>query len=269
MTDASISDLGRVVVDPRLRQRYIDVRRDAGRRRLKRLLVLITVALVALVTVIVLRSPILDVDEIEVRGAVMTDAATVRDLLGIDAGDPLLLADLAAASAAVESLPWVEEAQVSRDLPGGIVVRVVEREPVAIVSAGGRAVLVDRTGVVLADAPPSSFPPYVYVIAGDVPPEPGAAFAPELETAIVVAERLRTNPSGAVVAVHPTPSLRLQLAGGGTVEFGDAGSLDAEALDARIEAFRTVHAGVDLSCVASIDLRIPTHPVLTRTPGCS
>ncbi len=277
--EALAPDLPTVVVDPRFRARRIAVRKDAGRRRLKRLLVLIAVALVALATVIVLRSPILDVDTIEVRGASTLDPQEIRELTGIHRGQPLLLADLDGAEAALRRLPSVASVDVRRDPPGTVVVDLVERQPVAVVSGGGRAVLVDDEGVVLGDAPASADPPYVHVIVDDAPPGPGvsvlgpdatgATGAPagptsDLGVAIDLASRLRANPAGVVTAVHLGDGIRLQLLDGAVVDLGDERTLDD-----KVEAFRTVYARVDQTCVQRIDLRVPTHPVLTRRDGCS
>lgn len=253
------SPIGAVAVDPRFRARRIAVRKEAGRRRLKRLLVLVAVAAVALAGVLVLRSPVLDVDEVTVAGAAHTPADEIRAAAGIGTGDPVLLADLDGAEAAVESLPWVAEAEVTRDLPGTVHVTVREREAVAVVAGGGRAVLVDAGGRVLADAAAAQGTPFVQVVAEVPPPDAGGAVARELRTAIELAGRLRANPAGAVAAVHLEPRLRLQLVDGATVELGDARELDA-----KVEAFRTVHARVERSCLDVIDLTVPTHPVLTR-----
>lgn len=265
VADAGAGDLrphlGGVAVDPRFRARRIAVRKEAGRRRLKRLLVLVAVAAVALAAVIVLRSPVLDVDEISVVGTARTDADQIRAVAGIGNGEPLLLADLGAAAEAVESLPWVAEAEVTRDLPGSVHIRVREREATAVVSGEGRAVLVDADGRVLDAAGTGAGPGYVQVVTDQAPPEAGRPIDPALGAAVELAGRLRTNPAGAVVAIHLEPDLRLQLAEGGVVVLGD----DRE-LDAKIEAFRTVHARVERTCLAVLDLTVPTHPVVTREP---
>lgn len=249
-------------VDPRFRARRIAVRKDAGRKRLKRLLLLVGVAAVALAAVVVLRSPVLDVDEVAVTGTSRLDPATVRSQAGIDRGAPLLLTDLGAAAERIESMPWVAEAEVTRDLPGRVDIAVREREPVAVVSGAGAAVLVDVDGRVLdqVPAPPGGF---VQVVVAGAPPQPGDVVEADVLAAVGLAGRLRVNPAGAVAAVHLEPGLRLELAEGGEVDLGDASGLDA-----KIEAFRTVHARVDRSCLAGIDLTVPTHPVLTRDPGC-
>jgi cell division protein FtsQ len=249
-------------VDPRFRARRIAVRKDAGRKRLKRLLLLVVVAAVALAAVVVLRSPVLDVDEVTVVGTNRLDPDDIRASAGIEAGSPLLLADLGDAAADIEALPWVAEAEVTRDLPGRVHVEVREREPAAVVSGGGTAVLVDVGGRVLEQATASSAP-LVQVVVPEAPPAPGATVDSDLVAVIELAGRLGTNPAGAVTAVHLEPTLRLQLAEGGVVDLGDA-----SALDAKVEAFRTVHARVDRSCLAAVDLTVPTHPVVTRDEGC-
>ena len=264
-------DLGNVVVDPRLRARRIAVRKDAGRRRLHRLVILVLAAVLALAAVIVLESPILDVDEIAVNGARATGSDVVADAAGIDIGSALLLADLDAVQRRVEALPWIEEATVERDLPGGVIIDVVERTPSAVVASGDVAMLVDPEGYVLSDAAPASlpagispFPTFVRVVADQAPPGPGGRIDRELLDAVALAERLRGNPANVVAAVHLQPTLRLELAAGGIVDLGDG-----EAIDSKVDAFRTIHARVDQACIEVLDLRVPTRPVLTRDEPCS
>ena len=248
--------------DPRFRERRIAVRKDAGRRRLKRLLIVVLAALVALAGVIVVRSPVLDVDEVTVVGTARLAPDDIRTAAGIDEGAPLLLADMGAAARDVEALPWVAEAEVTRDLPGRVRIDVREREAVAVVSGGDTTVLVDVAGRVLEEAPAAATP-FVRVVTPDAPPAPGGAIDGDLVEAVELAGRLRVNPAGAVAAVHLEPSLRLELVDGGVVDLGDASELDA-----KVEAFRTVHARVDRTCLDVVDLTVPTHPVLTRTKGC-
>lgn len=260
---------GNVVVDPRFRARRVAVGREAGHRRLRRLVVLVAVAALALSAAVVLKSPILDVDEISVVGLRATEEAAVVDAVGIGVGSPLLLADLERAEDAVESLPWVEEASVRRSLPGRLEIDVVERTPAAIITAGSTSVLVDAAGQVLTQPEPGSAAPidladYVPVLVGDAPPGVGDRVDATLLDAIALADRVRANPVGAVNAIRLDPSVRLELADGGIVEFGDL-----EAVDAKLEAFRTVYAQVDRTCLGTLDLRVPTHPVLTRADACS
>lgn len=262
--------LGRPAVDPRFRARRIAVRREAGRRRLRRLLALAAVAVVALATVTVLKSPVLDVDEIAVSGGRYSGPDVIRETAGVDIGAPLLLADLDRAETRIESLPWVAEATVTRDLPGAVEIRVEERTAVAKVSIVGRSVVVDDSGRILAtdELPPAvpDQPTFVTVVApgAATPPALGGVVDADLLDAVGLAGRLRANPAGAVATVRVRPSLHLELTGGGRVEFGDA-----TALDDKVEAFRTTFARVDLTCLDTLDVRVPTHPVLTREGACS
>lgn len=268
-TSPGLSGGGDVVVDPRFGSRRGVVRRDTDRRRLYRLILLVVVATLALGAVIVLESPVLDVDRVDIAGARATEPAAITDAAGIPIGSALLLADLDAAEAHVEALPWVEEATVERDLPGGVLIDVVERTPAALVSGGGSSVLVDTEGQVLA-ADPTAIPPdvvtspaFVVVAVADAPPGVGASLDGSVLDAVGLAERLRGNPPDAVRVVHLDP-LRFELTTGAVVELGDA-----TAIEAKLEAFRTMHARVDRTCLASIDLRVPERPVLTREEACS
>lgn len=272
--DSALPDIGRVVVDPRFRARRIAVRKQAGRRRLRRLVALIATAVAALAAVIVLESPILDVDEVAVVGTRTLDPALVGEAAGIDVGAPLLLTDLDAAARSIEALPWVAEADVSRDLPNRVTVEVTERVPSALVSIGGSTALVDASGYVLAAGDPTTYPPHVartppfidVVVPEDITrtlPAAGGIVDREVHAAVALAERLRENPAGTVAAIHLEPTLSLDLTDGGRVELGDDRQLDL-----KVEAFRTVVARVDLHCLDTLDLRVPTHPVVTRITSC-
>jgi len=141
-------------VDPRMRDRRVAVTRAQGRRRLRVLVVLAALAAVAIAGWLVLQSPLLDVDDIVVRGAAQTPPAAVEDAAGVGRGDALVFVDLGAAARRVERLPWVATASVERDLPGELSIRVTERVPAAWVRrAPDRVAVLDGDGRVLADAP--------------------------------------------------------------------------------------------------------------------
>ena len=56
----------------------------------------------------------------------------------------------------VEEIPWVESATLTRVLPNHLVIRVVERKPVAYSNIGGHVTLVDSEGILL-DKPESAY----------------------------------------------------------------------------------------------------------------
>lgn len=86
-----------------------------------------------------------------------TDAAALKAALDTEAGAPLLELDLAALRAKVEALPWVRVASVERALPDRLIVRVLEREPAALLQRDGRLSLIDNTGTLIPDTPLGPF----------------------------------------------------------------------------------------------------------------
>jgi cell division protein FtsQ len=92
------------------------------------------------------------VSEVLVEGRKRTAATTLREALGIERGQPLLALDPAAAKARLEALRWVEQASVTRLLPGAVRVRLIERRPLALWQQGGQFRLIDQRGEVIEGA---------------------------------------------------------------------------------------------------------------------
>jgi len=118
--------------ETRLRARRIAVNRQAGRRRLRRLVVLAALLLVAVGLLASLGSSSFGVREADVRvsGNVYTDQVALRVAIDAVIGTPVILVDTEALEAEIEAIPWVDEASVRTDLPYGLVIDISEREPV-------------------------------------------------------------------------------------------------------------------------------------------
>ncbi len=252
-------------MDPRMRARRIAVQRGMGRRRLQRLVDVGLLLVVGLGFLGALRSPLLDVDRLEVRGNERTSAGDIVAAAGIARGDQLADLDLRAAGEAVTQLPWVRSARLHRGIDGAVDVQVTERAAIAVLGEGTDAVLVDAEGRALAPAADDpGLAAGLVVIDGAGPLEPGQFADARLDDALAVASTL-----GGVVEL----GLRLSVEDGrlgGLIDpgiqllFGDAGQLDA-----KVRSLRTVLEQVDLTCAATIDVRSPGSPVLTREEGCS
>jgi hypothetical protein len=279
---------GGVVLDPRMRARRIRVRRDAGKRRLRRLTLALAVLAVVVGAAVAARSPLLDVDRVEVTGAEQTSAEAVRQAAAVEPGEPLVSVEVEAAARRVEELPWVADATVARRWPSTVEVQVSEREPVALAQVtGAHMALVDAEGRVLAVERRPDVPGTGTGGGEDGgEDEPGGEGAPAglaglavltdvdgavveggtldgdareaLRVAVAVAERM----PGAVMSV--STGLEAELADGGIIRFGSA-----EKLEAKVTAAKTVLDQVDLSCLAVLDVRVPGSPALTRHQGCS
>jgi cell division protein FtsQ len=263
MTVIDGDDPRRAEIDPRIRARRTAVARDAGRRRLR---VLASVgALLALLPVgwLVTRTPLLDVDRIEVDGAARTGTETVREAAAIGDGAPLLDVDTGAAAARVEALPWVARAKVTRQPPGDVRIAVEERAPAAVVAADGRLALVDETGRVLAGV--ASAPAGLVTVDGLAAlPAPGDQVPESLRPALAVALRVAAALEERAAAVRSTDGgLEVSLAEGGLALLGTADDLDT-----KLVALVAVLDQVDRGCLERVDVRVPTSPVLTRGAGC-
>ncbi|MCU0561227.1 MAG: FtsQ-type POTRA domain-containing protein [Desulfobacterales bacterium] len=79
--------------------------------------------------------------QIEVEGHQRVSLADIRTLTGIRPGVNVLSVNLSAARRQLLAHPWVAEAQVHRQLPSGLLIRLREHQAVAIVDLGQRFLL--------------------------------------------------------------------------------------------------------------------------------
>lgn len=213
-------------VDPRMRARRAAVARSAGRRRLHRLVAAAVVLSLAAVSLAVLHSGVLEARHRLLRGATDTPASAVWRAAGISSATPLVDVSSGAAARRVEQLPWVGRASVQRHWPDTVVVTVTEREPVAVVGQGASAVVVDRTGRVLAPAAgvagAGALPRLTAPGVGPRPP--GRWVGPQAAPALAVAADEPSVLAGRVtqVTVGAGDTVTLALTGGIQVAFGPA-----------------------------------------------
>ena len=158
-------------------------------------------------------------------------------------------------------LPWVLSASVERRWPDSIVIQVVERQAVAIAPAADDGwALVDATGQVLALS--AQVPSNLLAIEGIAAAGPpgsvlGGSAAELLAVAAAVPADLRARVSAVQSGAQGGVELRLQPEG--TVRLGPALQLED-----KFRAALTVLGQVDTHALATLDVRIPESPVLTR-----
>lgn len=247
--------------DPRIRARRIDVRREAGRRRLRVTLVLAGLFVAGGLGYLTVESPVFDVDHLRVQGArnVTTDAVIAA--ADVHRGDALLRVDTGAVRERVEALPWVARAEVGRDLPGTLRIVVHEHEPVAFVHRDdGTVGLLAANGrlVADADAPP---PGAVEVVGLRRPPAVGEIVSPPDAPGIVT--RLPGALARRVVAIDlGDDGLALDIDGGGEVRLGSLDDVDAKAAAAVAVLERLGDAPF-----AYVDVRVPQSPTVRAVDG--
>jgi cell division protein FtsQ len=111
----------------------------------------------------------LSVQEIFVEGRSETAAALVLDAVGARRGDPIFAFSPTAAKARLEALGWVRQASVERLLPGTIMVRINERQPLALWQRHKQLSLIDRDGVEIPGVDLGRFTHLPVVVGDDAP----------------------------------------------------------------------------------------------------
>jgi cell division protein FtsQ len=194
----------------------------ARRRRLRAALPwLVTLAVLvvgAVAGAVVYTTPLFGVSDLRVVGARLVTADEVRAAARVTPGTPLVRVDVGAVARRVGGLPPVFQVTVSRAWPRTLVVRVVERTPMAAVPVGGRYAVVDRTGTVFdwAPGPPAGLP----VLKVKNPGRDDAATRAGLTVLAALPSGLR-DPMTALVADGPA-RIRLELSDGRQIVWGDA-----------------------------------------------
>lgn len=259
-----MTTVGRSQIDPRIRQRRIAVQRASGRRRLRRLVVLTGVLVAVIAGVLLALSPVLDVDRVTVAGASATPASDIIAASGILDGDAMVRLDVDGATEALEVLPWVDRATIRRDYPSAVKIVIREREPVGILSSGDTEALVDGSGRVLGPVQP----PYRELARVVIPTEIPAAgqtvdasTRATLDLVDAVAAGIEGHP--VVITQDPAGETSLIVDDSIAVRIGDA-----DRIATKVRSVATILDQVDLTCVATIDVRIADRPVLTRNEPC-
>lgn len=240
--------------------------REEGRRRLRVLVVLAGVLAAAGAAFAATRSPLMAVDRLTVTGAERTSLAAVRTAAGTDASPQLTDFDTGAARRRVEALPWVLSATVARDWPRGVRITIVERTAVAAVPGRDGWARVDVAGRILdvVDDPR----PLVAIAAPPARRRAGRTLPASLHPALTVAAALGEDAvrplreAVAAVAVAGEGSgaqVGLQLLAGGSINLGDT-----SAVEAKLVAAATVLQTVSPAAVDTLDVRVPSAPVLRR-----
>jgi cell division protein FtsQ len=267
ITDESIDDADDTTpagVDPRIRARRIGVLRSVGRRRLRIASVIGAVVVLAVGTVVLLKSPVLSVKQVRLDGAAYVDRGRLAELVSDLRGTPLVDVDTGAVEAALEADPWVKRARVERDWFSGVRMDIVERVPVATFMGedqGWR--IVDASGAVIATLEAGHKPLDVVTIQAGAPGpdlDPGSVATGPLATAAAIAPRLPDQIQNALdhLAVAEDGSVDLVLAGDGRIVLGRP-----ERLRDKLISSMVAIDSVELDQIEVLDVSTPERPVLT------
>ena len=248
-------------IDPRIAARRDAVEFEKRRRRGRWWLAAAIVAAVLVGAWFLTRTPLLDVDRIDVQGATVVTTEEIVSVSGLRTGAPLLEVDAGAAAARVRQLPYIETASVTRQLDGLIIITVTERIPVALaIDANGVAMLVDRSGKVIG---PHVAGDGIEIVLAGVEAGPAGSVIEGASGALAVASFLTPGMRSRVVSISTAVdgSISLALGPQGTVVMGPPSDLAA-----KVDSLRIVMGQVDQRDLASINVVNPSTPVVVRTP---
>jgi len=88
-------------------------------------------------------------EQIEIRGNRFVPPDAITEKFSADLGRSIVRVPLTERREGVESLAWVEEANVQRLMPNRIRVEITERAPIAFLRTGSELSLIDAQGVIL------------------------------------------------------------------------------------------------------------------------
>lgn len=100
-------------------------------------------------------SPRFAVSEIVTAGGKHRGPEDLSSIAGVSKGQNIFSIDLDRSRARLTADPWIESAELTRQLPGTITIRVVEREPAGIVAMNEGTYLVTRDGLVIKRVEPN------------------------------------------------------------------------------------------------------------------
>jgi cell division protein FtsQ len=130
------------------------VRRFMARARQRRLRAALpwavglgVLAVAGLLTWMVYGTSVLGVRDVRIEGTEVLTPLQVQEAAAVPMRRPLARVDVDAVRARVQRLAPVERAVVSRSWPATVVVKVIERQPVAAVPQGKEFLLIDGAGV--------------------------------------------------------------------------------------------------------------------------
>jgi cell division protein FtsQ len=242
-----------VRIDPRIRERLIAVKREAGRRRLRLLLAGCCVLSTAGLAWLTINAPFFDIDRVEIRGDQRVSDKQIRAAARVDAHTPLLLVDAGAIAERIEALPWVANASVHREWPGTLRIDVSEHQASSYIRSGNKALLVAPTGRIVAEV--DAAPEGVMEVRGvRRAPVVGQLLAPADAANIV--GKLPLALAERVEAVDVSRGITLVLRGGGAIRLATADNLEAKAASAQ-----AVLDHLDGEPFTYIDVSTPQRPV--------
>ncbi|MGH7013122.1 MAG: cell division protein FtsQ/DivIB [Stellaceae bacterium] len=198
----------------------------------------------------------LALENVDVVGRQRQSVAAILAALDVRRGMPMLAIDLAAAKSRLEALPWIRSADIERQLPDTLFVRLTEREPFAFWQRNGMLSLIDRDGTVIPTDDLAQYGPRI-VLVGDGAPAQAATLLDMLAAEPALARRVNA------AVLYGSGRWTLRFDTGVAVELPESGAPAAWQRLAGLEAQQQILE----RNIAAIDLRLPDRMVVHLAPA--
>ena len=210
-------------------------------------------------------SPLTDVERVVVQGNTRTDYNTILNSAQVTIGQPMYDVGVDVIKARILDIGTVRSVDIERRVfSGDLIISITERSPFAVVPGETGYILIDSDGIQLeiVNEIPENYPVLSAESSDGVlgtPVSNNIGGFVNLWTELSannkeLLENYQVNENGGMVA---------DLKSGGSVEFGLGEDIAEKSLD--LEA---ILQKVDLTCLAAIDVQVPSFPTVTRLENC-
>lgn len=132
---------------------------------------------------------------VQLTGRHHADKAAILDAIGVAQGGPILAIDPQVLRARLESIDWIDQAQIRRVLPNKLVIDLKEAQPIAIWQSQGKFALIDARGRRITETGIDGFAHLPLVVGEGAPESAASLFAmldsePTLKSRVVAAVRV-------------------------------------------------------------------------------
>ncbi|NDF11699.1 MAG: FtsQ-type POTRA domain-containing protein [Proteobacteria bacterium] len=93
----------------------------------------------------------LSIQNVYIMGQKNVRMEDIKKALDIEQGQPIFSVSLGELKSRIETVGWIKEARIERELPSTLHITLIEREPVAVWQYQGKVKLVDREGAIITE----------------------------------------------------------------------------------------------------------------------
>lgn len=274
---ATKQDATKPPIDPRIRERRNTVARSEGRKRLYLLLAVLVAIGGYFAARALLRTSLFSVQKFEIIGGSHYSKSALISQSGVGTGFPLTEVNPQVVARRLEQLPWDGAVTVKKMWPNTLQVSIKDRTALAVIPQSSKMqLLVDSTGRVLALQPSSKGKWLPVCMMASIPSSKalaqvngcefqniaaGSFLPPSFSPLLEAAAALRANPvaSFSELALSSSGEIDGRLASGVAVRFGSVSQLNS-----KLRALQLLLSQASTAGYSTIDLRVPTEPVLSN-----